>query len=93
MRSCERPGYYDIPFEERRKAAAHLWENEESLRKYLDRLRDLMMADPDCRITEDETALAAKIRAEIWNSGLRGKELLIALRERILSEGGVDGAS
>lgn len=88
MRRCERPGYYDIPFEERRKAAAHLWENEESLRKYLDRLRDLMMADPDSRMTEDETAGAARIRAELYNSGLRGKELIAALRERLLSEHG-----
>lgn len=87
MRSCERPGYYDMPFEQRRKAAAHLWENEEALRKYLDHLRNLMMADPDSRMTEDETAIAAHIRAELYNSGLRGKELIVALKERLLSEG------
>lgn len=79
MRSCERPGYYDIPFEERRKAAAHLWENEESLKKYMARLFELMMADPDARMTEDETAGAARIRAELFNAGLRGEELIAAL--------------
>jgi len=89
MRSCERPGYYDIPFEQRRKAAAHLWENEESLRKYLARLKELMMADPNSRMTEDETPMAARIRAELYNSGLRGKKLIETLKERILSEGGV----
>ena len=88
MRSCERQGYYDIPFEERRKAAAHLWENEESLRKYLNTLRDLMMADLNSRMTEDETPMAARIRAELFNSGLRGKELISALKERLLAEHG-----
>ena len=87
MRSCERPGYYDIPFEERRKAAAHLWENEYSLQKYLDHLRDLMMANPDSRMTDDETAIAARIRAELFNAGLRGKALIEALRERLMAEG------
>lgn len=69
--------------------ARKLWENEESLRKYLNHLRDLMMADPNSRMTEDETAIAAHIRAELFNSGLRGKELIVVLRERILSESGV----
>lgn len=73
-----------------REQARELWENKESLRKYLDRLRDLMMADPDCRMTEDETAMAARIRAELFNQGLRGKELIAALRERLLSEHGFD---
>lgn len=49
-----------------------------------------MMADPDSRMTEDETAVAARIRAELYNAGLRGKELIAALREGILSECGVD---
>jgi hypothetical protein len=87
MRSCEHQGYYDIPFEEKRKAAAYLWENEESLRKYLCNLRDLMMADPETRMTEDETPTAARIRAELFNVGLRGSELIAALRKRLILEG------
>lgn len=73
-----------------RQQARELWENKESLLRYLDRLQHLMMADPDSRMTEDETAVAARIRAELYNAGLRGKELIAALRERILSECGVD---
>lgn len=68
--------------------ARELWENKESLRKYLDRLRDLMMAYPESRMTEDETEVAARVRAELFNSGLRGKELIIALKERLISEHG-----
>lgn len=87
MRSCERPGYYDIPFEQRRKAAAHLWENEESLRKYMKQLLHVMMGNPESRIVEGETEIAARIRAELYNSGLRGEELIDKLRERLLLEG------
>lgn len=68
--------------------AGELWENKEALGKYLNRLRDLMMSDPECRMTEDETPTAASIRAELFNSGLRGKELIAALKERYLSEHG-----
>jgi len=75
------------------ESARQLWENPEALRKYLDRLRDLMMADPDCRMTEDEMPLAARIRAELFNSGLRGPELINALKARIISENGVSSAS
>lgn len=73
-----------------RESARQLWENKESLDKYLAHLKHLMMADPNSRMTEDETAVAARIRAELYNAGLRGKELIAALRERILSECGVD---
>ena len=65
------------------EGARALWENEESLRKYLNHLRDLMMADPESRMTEDETPTAAKIRAELFNAGLRGSELIEALRDRL----------
>lgn len=68
-----------------KESARSLWENKESLQKYLDRLRDLMMADPKSRMTEDETELAASIRAESFNSGLRGKDLIDALKIRLLS--------
>lgn len=68
------------------ESARGLWENREALGKYLVRLRDLMMADPNSRMTEDETQIAARIRAELFNSGLRGKELINALRERLLSK-------
>lgn len=68
------------------ESARRLWENEEALKKYTDRLRDLMMADPDCRMTEDETPLAAKIRAELYNAGLRGKELINELYKRLLKQ-------
>lgn len=68
--------------------ARQLWQNEESLRKYLNHLRDLMMADPNSRMTEDETDTAARIRAELYNSGLLGKELIVALKERLSSEYG-----
>jgi len=68
-----------------RDQARQLWENKEALGKYIDRLRDLMMADPDARMTEDETPTAARIRAELYNSGLRGSELIVALRERLIT--------
>jgi hypothetical protein len=71
--------------------ARELWENKESMGKYLRRLRDLMMADPECRMTEDETPTAARIRAELFNSGLRGKELISALRERLMLDHGFNG--
>lgn len=64
------------------ESARHLWENKESLQKYLNHLRDLMMADPESRMTEDETPTAARIRAELFNAGLRGEELIAALKER-----------
>lgn len=70
-------------------AARQLWENREALDKYLDHLKYLMMADPNSRMTEDETAVAARIRAELFNSGLRGKDLIAALKERLLSEMGM----
>jgi hypothetical protein len=70
------------------EAARHLWENRESLGKYLNHLRDLMMADPNSRMTADETDLAARIRAELFNAGLRGQQLIEALKERIISEQG-----
>lgn len=78
--------WYDLPFEVRRERCKHLWENQESLQKYMDRLRDLMMADPECRMTDDETPTAARIRAELFNAGLRGKTLIDALKERLLAE-------
>jgi hypothetical protein len=68
--------------------ARALWENKETLKKYLDHLRDLMMADPDSRMTEDEAPTAARIRAELFNAGLRGNELISALKERLISEHG-----
>lgn len=71
------------------ESARGLWENREALGKYLDRLRDLMMTDPDSRMTEDETEIAARIRAELFNSGLRGKELIAKLQERLVSEYGL----
>lgn len=71
--------------------ARGLWENKDSLRKYLDHLRDLMMANPESRMTEDETPTAARIRAELFNSGLRGKELISALRERLMLDHGFKG--
>lgn len=58
----------------------------EEVEKYKDRLRDLMMADPECRMTEDETPLAAKIRAELYNTGLRGKELIGELYKRLMAK-------
>ena len=64
--------------------ARQLWENKESLDMYLGRLRDLMMADPNARMTEDETEAAALIRAELFDAGLRGKELIEELRKRLL---------
>lgn len=73
-----------------KESARGLWENQEALDKYLARLKDLMMADPNCRMTEDETAMAARIRAELFNAGLRGKELILTLKERILAEHGVN---
>lgn len=79
--------WWNLPFEVRRERCKHLWENEESLLKYLNRLEELMMASPDSRMTDDETAIAARIRAELFNAGLRGKELIDALRERLLAEG------
>ncbi len=69
------------------KAARGLWENREALGKYLAKLKELMLANPDSRITEDETTIAARIRAELFNSGLRGTDLIAALRERLLVEG------
>jgi hypothetical protein len=69
------------------EAARGLWENKEALGKYLARLKELMMADPDSRMTENETPVAARIRAELFNVGLRGSELIDALKERLLSEG------
>ena len=69
--------------------ARELWQNKEALRKYTDRLRDLMMADPEARMTEDETPLAARIRAQLFNAGLRGSELIATLRERVVVEGGI----
>jgi hypothetical protein len=71
------------------EGARALWENKESLQKYLNHLRDLMMADPNSRMTEDETEGAARIRAELFNSGLRGPELIAALRERLIAEYGL----
>jgi hypothetical protein len=72
-----------------KESARGLWENKEVLGKYMNRLRDLMMANPGSRMTEDETPMAARIRAELFNSGLRGKELIETLRERLISEGGL----
>ena len=69
-----------------REQARELWENKESLDKYLDRLRDLMMADRDARMTEDETPAAARIRAGLFNAGLRGKDLIHAISERLAAE-------
>lgn len=65
-----------------------LWENKESLQKYLNHLRDLMMANPGSRMTDDETEGAARIRAELFNSGLRGQDLIIALKGRLIQEHG-----
>jgi len=76
-----------------REQARELWENKEALSKYVNRLRDLMMADPECRMNDDETPLAAKIRAELFNEGLRGQDLINALRDRIISENGVKDVS
>lgn len=70
--------------------ARELWENKESMGKYLVRLKELMMADPNSRMTEDETATAAHIRAELFNSGLRGQELIEALKERLISAHGFE---
>lgn len=67
--------------------ARELWQNKEALGKYMDRLRDLMMADPECRMTDDETPTAARIRAELFNAGLRGKDLIETLRKRLMAEG------
>jgi hypothetical protein len=69
-----------------REQARALWENKEALVKYMSRLKELMMADPEARMTEDETPLAARIRAELFNSGLRGKELIEAIHKRLLAE-------
>lgn len=71
-----------------REGARGLWENKESLQKYLNHLRDLMMANPDSRMTDDETEGAARIRAELFNSGLRGQYLVTALKDRLLSAHG-----
>jgi len=78
-------GYYFRWIGSREKARA-LWENKESLGKYLDRLRDLMMADPDARMTEDETTLAARVRVELFNAGFRGKDLIEAISKRLAVE-------
>jgi hypothetical protein len=66
-----------------KESARGLWENKEALGKYMNRLRDLMMANPESRMTEDETPTAACIRAELFNAGLRGSELIEALRDRL----------
>lgn len=68
-----------------REQARGLWENKEALGKYINHLRDLMMASPESRMTEEETEAAARIRAELFISGLRGKELIVALKEKIMS--------
>lgn len=68
------------------EAARQLWENQESLNKYVARLKELMMADPNSRMTQDETENAAQIRAELYNAGLRGEELIAILKERLLAE-------
>lgn len=59
---------------------------KEEMNKYLSHLKNLMMADPNSKMTDDETADAARIRAELFNSGLREEKLIDALRERLLSE-------
>lgn len=80
--------WWGLPFEVRREQCKHLWENREALGKYLARLKELIMADPDARMTEDETPVAARIRAELFNAGLRGEKFIAALKERLLSEHG-----
>jgi CRISPR/Cas system CMR-associated protein Cmr5 small subunit len=51
-----------------RDSARQLWENKESLDKYLAHLKHLMLADPNSRMTEDETKEQAEERARMYNT-------------------------
>lgn len=50
-----------------KESARELWENREALDKYLAALKRLMMADPNCLMTEYETKDQAAERARLYN--------------------------
>ena len=51
--------------------ARQLWENPETLRKYLVLLKHLMMGDPNSRMHDGETAEDAAKRAIIYNEAVK----------------------
>jgi hypothetical protein len=52
------------------EGARELWENRESLEKYLKALKHLMMSDPNSRMYDGETEEDARERASIYNRAI-----------------------